>query len=109
MILTRGNLHETYKNEKIYWSKKCRIQWLKRGDKNSKFFHTYTAQRRKSNSIERLTKERGGFCEIEEEITQYYSKLFTTASPQGWQNILQGMPQTITSTKNQLLKTCGGQ
>lgn len=41
--------------------------------------------------------------EIEEEITHYYSNLFTTSSPQGWPNILYDISQTISSAKNQLL------
>lgn len=51
--------------------------------------------------------EKGEACEteeeLEEEINQYYSKLFTTSSPNDGQDILQGMPRSITSAMNQLL------
>lgn len=51
---------------------------------------------------------RGKTCETEEELEeeinhQYYSKLFTTSSPNDGQDLLQGMPRSITSAMNQLL------
>lgn len=103
----KRRLHEAYRNEKVYWSQKSRIMWLKEGDNNTKYFHAYVAQRRKSNSIERLLNENGAVCEseedLEEEIQHYYNNLFTSSSPHGWQEMLQGMPRSITSALNQLL------
>lgn len=84
----KGRLNEGYKSEESFWRQKSRIQWLKKGDRNLKFFHAYTIQRRKTNSIEKLIKLNRGECEteeeIEEEVTQYCSSPFTTSSPQGW-------------------------
>lgn len=56
-------LNEAYKNEEIYWCQKSRIQWLKDREKNSKFFHAYTVQRRKMNNIVRLNSSGGDICE----------------------------------------------
>lgn len=107
MVFLKGRLHEAYRNEEVYWSQKSRVLWLKEGDNNTKFFYAYAAQQRKSNSIERLVNERGGICKteetMEEEIQNYCNNLFTTSSPHGWQELLQGMPRTISSAMNQLL------
>lgn len=48
------NLGEKYRKEEVFWQQKSRIQWLKEGDQNTKFFHIHTMQRRKKNCIERL-------------------------------------------------------
>lgn len=53
------HLNEAYKEEEEYWSKKARVQWVKEGDKNSKFFHAVTAERRKMNKILSMTNEVG--------------------------------------------------
>lgn len=88
-------------------SQKSRVQWLQESDKNSKFFHAYIVQRRKTNTIERLVKVEGGICETEEEleaeVTRFYSSLFTTFSPQVLQDLLQCMLLSITSVMNQFL------
>lgn len=55
----KGRLDEAYKSEGFYWRQKSRIQWLKKRDKNSKFFHAYTVHIRKTNSIEILVKLNG--------------------------------------------------
>lgn len=39
------------KKREIYWAQNSRIQWLKHGDMNSKFFHTYASIRRNRNNI----------------------------------------------------------
>lgn len=69
----KGRLDEAYKSEEFYQRQQFRIQWLKKGDKNSKFFHAYTVQMRKTNSIEKLVKLNGEVCdsaeELEEEVT----------------------------------------
>lgn len=42
---------ESCKREKEYWKQKSRELWLKQGDKNTKFFHASTKQRKASNVI----------------------------------------------------------
>lgn len=39
-----------YRNE-IYWSQRSRVQWLKHGDQNSKFFHQFASHRRRVNGL----------------------------------------------------------
>ncbi|GER33343.1 reverse transcriptase [Striga asiatica] len=55
--------------EEQFWRQKARISWLQNGDKNSKYFHAQTAQRRKINSITKIHKEDGTPCVTTEEIT----------------------------------------
>jgi len=37
--------------EEILWKQKSRIQWIKEGDKNGRFFHNSLIQRRSRNCI----------------------------------------------------------
>lgn len=58
----KAELDHAYKEEELYWSQKARVQWLRKSDKNSKFFHSCTAQTRKANRLMQLEKELEGWC-----------------------------------------------
>ena len=54
--------------EEILWRQKSRIRWLKEGEKNMKFFHKTTVQRRMSNQISYVNNEQGNKIETHEGI-----------------------------------------
>lgn len=61
-------LSAAYRDEELYWEQRSKIQWLKDGDKNTKFFHVYTVQKRKKKCIKTLLSEKGQICRIDGEI-----------------------------------------
>lgn len=93
----RSQLDDVYKIEEEYWARKSRIEWLQAGDRNTKYFHAITRQKRRRNQIERLEKKEGGVCEgvkeIGQEIAKYFNTLFTTSIPFGDEDILEGIPR----------------
>lgn len=96
-----------YKQEETFWHQKSRVQWLQEGDQNTKFFHAFTMQRRKRNSIEKLVTSQGVECitsdQIEQEITSSYHSLFTSSSPSQWDEALLGLQSSISNSMNQRL------
>lgn len=61
------------------------------------YFHACVAARRKKNRISRIQKTQGGWCESDEEISNFYKTLFTSSLPNDFKEILNGIPRTITS------------
>lgn len=61
------------------------ITWLRERDRNTKFFHVATTERRKRNIIDLLQNENGREVrkeqEIAQEIARYFENLFTSANP----------------------------
>jgi hypothetical protein len=47
----KQNVHQLLEQEELRWKQREKINWLQHGDKNTKFFHAYTNQRWKTNSI----------------------------------------------------------
>ncbi|GKC80562.1 hypothetical protein Tco_1131336 [Tanacetum coccineum] len=75
-LLTRGE---------ILWRQRNRIQWLKEGDKNTRFFHSRASARRQRNNINKLRNENGVWVADEEGIStlvaSYFTNLFTSSNP----------------------------
>ncbi|KAJ1436344.1 Zinc finger, CCHC-type [Sesbania bispinosa] len=59
----RKNIDMLRKQEDIYWAQRSRLKWLNYGDKNSKFFHASTIQRRDRNKLYRLKDSEGNWIE----------------------------------------------
>ena len=103
----KKQLTEAYRKEEAYWGQKARVQWLKEGDRNTRYFHSEVEGRRKKNSISALQRDDGTWCESEEEvegeINEYFEKLFTSSNPRQFDAILRGIPQVIIDQMNRKL------
>ena len=44
-------MDELLQKQEIFWAQRSRINWLKHGNKNTKFFHAKATQRRNKNHI----------------------------------------------------------
>eukprot|EP00253_Pinus_taeda_P008598 PITA_08598 len=66
--------------EEVLWRQKSRIRWLKEGEKNTKFFHRSTIQRRMRNNISQIINEQGEKMETQEEIEREFIQHFKEMS-----------------------------
>ncbi|CAL8164027.1 unnamed protein product [Prunus armeniaca] len=67
--------------EAMIWKQKSRLQWLREGDRNTKFFHLTAIIRRRRNKIERLKNNEGVWVEEAQYIKglamAYFEQLFS--------------------------------
>lgn len=96
--------------EEILWRQKSRIRWLKEGEKNTKFFHKTTVQRRMHNQISQLTNAQGEIIETQADMEQEFLQYFKTMSQEPNINrtgeietIVNNIPRLITEEHNTLL------
>jgi hypothetical protein len=82
--------------EEIYWKQRSRIEWLREGDRNTKFFHRKATWRKKKNTISKLKKDDGTYTdnvkEMGELTTKFFEDLYTAdcdVEPEIIQNILE--------------------
>ncbi|CAA7024087.1 unnamed protein product [Microthlaspi erraticum] len=100
----KNNLCLAYREEELHWKQKSRVNWLKEGDHNTKFFHATTKQRRARNRITKIKRSDGSWAENEESIkhtaTDYFSSLFTSSNPQNFDDALRYVTAKVTPAMN---------
>ena len=70
---------EISRNEEIAWRQRSRVQWLKQGDKNTKYFQLMATSHKRFNTIDKLEVEGVIISESEEimnEVVSFYQKLY---------------------------------
>eukprot|EP00253_Pinus_taeda_P018598 PITA_18598 len=105
-----NQLEERRKQEEIMWRQKSRINWLREGERNTKFFHQAMIQNRQRNQIfsiktaegERVVEQEG----IERVLVDYHKGIFTEtqeARGEAIDHICKEIPKLITTEQNKAL------
>ncbi|KAK7292750.1 hypothetical protein RJT34_15603 [Clitoria ternatea] len=69
----QDQINQIRKREEVYWSQRSRIQWLRWGDSNTRFFHASTIQRRARNRILRIQDNNNNWFEGHDEAFTFFS------------------------------------
>ncbi|XP_027171591.1 uncharacterized protein LOC113771176 [Coffea eugenioides] len=81
LVQASSVLKEALLCQAIFWRQKSRLRWLKEGDANSKFFHSYVRQRRVKVRIHRLQTSSSAWTDdvgsIHAMAETFFSDLFT--------------------------------
>lgn len=82
--LATDQLNELLYREEMIWLQHSRINWLKEGDRNTRFFHSKAAWRAKKNKITKLRDQDGTVhCStkvLEQMSTEYFKTIFSADS-----------------------------
>lgn len=74
-------LNELLYREEMLWLQRSRINWLKEGDRNTRFFHGRAVWRAKKNKISKPRDSEGTIYSstkvLEDMTTEYFQKVFT--------------------------------
>jgi len=102
------NIHKEiealWRQEEMFWGLRSRIKWLKWGDRNTKFFHATTIQRRNRNRITMLMNAEGDWVRDNETLkhmtVDFFQNLYTSVGPRNFQPILNNIPLSVDATMN---------
>ncbi|KAG7594038.1 Zinc knuckle CX2CX4HX4C [Arabidopsis thaliana x Arabidopsis arenosa] len=106
MDLKRKLQHE-YRLEEEFWRTKSRIQWMQAGDKNTKYFHAKTQQRRSPNRITSIQDAHGTIQKSQKEIQKvvhsYFTDVYSSSGSNNLEPVLQHIQSKVTVEMNQQL------
>lgn len=93
--------------EETMWRQQSRVDNLKEGDRNTKYFHMKATGRKRWNMLRGVRKDNGEWACEHDEITavamDYFTNLFSTMSPQAIEEALEGMDGRVTEEMNEML------
>lgn len=103
----RLEIERLWEQEEKYWRARSRVKWLTSGDRNSKFFHATTIQRRAINRITRLRDDEGNWVDnsvaMQGLIQSYFANLFKSSNPSGIAEVTGLIPCRISADMNDIL------
>jgi hypothetical protein len=93
--------------EETKLKQRAKINWLKHGDQNSKFYHACINQRRRNNYISHITDSMGievfKHDGIEGAFIDYFKNIFTSQGQVDLAECLEGLPKKVTNLMNEKL------
>lgn len=94
--------------EEAFWGQRARLKWLNDGDKNTKFFHATTIQRRARNRIQRIKDNNGAWVEGKEEIfaevIHHFQKVYQSDVQLNDDDYFQNIPVLVSESMNAQLR-----
>ncbi|KAH7848430.1 hypothetical protein Vadar_002675 [Vaccinium darrowii] len=105
-VLSR-KLEDLWQKDAMFWHQRSRIKWLQMGDKNSRFFHLSTIQRRQRNQIVKLKDKDGVWTsepkEIAATVKEHFESLFSPPPTRDFDDTLSLIEPVITPEINSSL------
>jgi exonuclease III len=106
-ISINQQIEDRKRQEEILWRQKSRVQWLKEGERNTKFFHRTVIQRRHTNRITHLTSDEGDTVysheDMEATLIRHFQHLLTEPQVdrrEAISKITQHVPLLVTPEQN---------
>ena len=89
------------------WKQRSRTQWLKCGDRNTRFFHCQATFRQRRNLIKGIRDDSGVWQQeddgIGKSIVSYYKSLFDSSNPGDMEKVLDGVDTVVSVEMNSQL------
>jgi hypothetical protein len=103
----RGELEALEEMKNTKWKQRAHVWWLKDGDRNTKFFHSFASERKKRNKIKELEKENGEVVKEDRDLTNYilshFQDLFRSAAGGRLAEMMRVVQPRVTSAMNESL------
>lgn len=102
-----GKLNRLLEQEEQFWRQRSNENWVKLGDRNTRYFHQKANMRQRRNCLYELMDEDEVWQEdrsgMEEVVVSYFQKLFTSNEEGNFDEILSHVNPSVTEEMNNSL------
>ncbi|KAL4323711.1 hypothetical protein GQ457_11G030340 [Hibiscus cannabinus] len=81
-------LSETLRQEEMLWFQRARTEWIRDGDRNTKYYHRITKTRHRKKMCTMLKLDNGHWCSdqslIRQEVVKFFKEVFLSSSVRAW-------------------------
>nr|GEX97601.1 reverse transcriptase [Tanacetum cinerariifolium] len=102
--LLQKKLEETWRKEKMFWHQRSRVNWIKFGDQNTRFFHLSMIHRSQRNAITMLKNEEGEWVDdvvaLNTLIKNHFTSIYTSVGVREFGDVLDVIQPTVTEHMN---------
>ncbi|XP_073038304.1 uncharacterized protein [Primulina eburnea] len=74
LVFLEHELEKLLIQEEMHWNQRARTNWMAHGDGNTKFFHSFASERKRSNLIKGLVDDSGRWWYKESDIADIFVK-----------------------------------
>jgi hypothetical protein len=100
-------MHDIFEKEEIMYRQRSRQDWLKAGDRNTKFFQNRCSHRRRKNTILGLRRDDGSMCKTNDGMCalaqDFYQSLYASEGSANAEGVLDLMGCAVTDEMNSAL------
>ncbi|KAK8587732.1 hypothetical protein V6N12_022213 [Hibiscus sabdariffa] len=84
----KGELTEVLRQEESLWFQRSRSEWIKGGDRNTKYYHRVAKVRHRRNVCSRIKLDDGQWCSeqsrIRQEVVAFFKGVFSSSRVMDW-------------------------
>jgi hypothetical protein len=103
----KDELNILLEEEDLKWCQRSKENWLRNGDRNTKYFHACASQRNRRNQIQQILNHEGRQCTTQQEIEgafiDYFQGLFTAGTVLEVEQSTRFIEKRVTPSMNQEL------
>ena len=101
----KRELHSLLAKEERLWRQRSRVEWLKAGDRNTRYFHCRATQRQRHNYVYQLKNSVGQWtthhAQVPALFIDHYNSLFQTGSPDQIEQVVEHIKPVVTEEMNE--------
>nr|GEX34392.1 reverse transcriptase [Tanacetum cinerariifolium] len=102
-------LETIWLREEMFCHQRSRVNWLKYGDCNSRFFHLYAIQRGQKNKMSGLKNSQEEWIydngEIQRLVRDHFGSIFTTNGARNYEEVISDLKPVVSETMNLQLQS----